>query len=186
MLISSHHLNTLIGISVDLTTITLLQIFKVRIFVPYIHFRMSMTSHVAALGQAADIISDVPRIAVIRIHRNSQLEQSSAQPLIREILANHQELQSQSKHIYGRTGNEQADSAARRAIEDGIRDDKVCPDDLKSYIKMKLYQQWQREWHYSSGKLSLGRITTAKGIEAPLRFNRIMCRGHIPSVATLP
>nr|CAI5833303.1 unnamed protein product [Callosobruchus analis] len=47
------------------------------------------------------------------------------------------------------TENEQADSAARQAIQDGIRDDKVCPDDLKSYIKMKFYQQWQREWHYS-------------------------------------
>ncbi|VEN42095.1 unnamed protein product, partial [Callosobruchus maculatus] len=88
-------------------------------------------------------------------------KQSNAQPLIREILTNHQRLQSESKEIIyiwspghiGIRGNEQADSAARQAIQDGLYDDKVCPDDLKSYIKIKYYQQWQREWHYSSGKL---------------------------------
>ncbi|KAG5897365.1 hypothetical protein JTB14_030247 [Gonioctena quinquepunctata] len=56
-------------------------------------------------------------------------------------------------HI-GIAGNESADQAAKEAADSDTYDDiPVRPSDLKVEIKMKIIQQWQRQWNTTDTKL---------------------------------
>nr|CAI5861940.1 unnamed protein product [Callosobruchus analis] len=80
-------------------------------------------------------------------------KQSSAEPVIRKILTNHQKLQLEYNEIIyvwslehiGIAGNEQADIAARQAIHDGTTAGKLRLDDMKVFMKEKCRQKWQKE-----------------------------------------
>ncbi|KAG5887016.1 hypothetical protein JTB14_018394 [Gonioctena quinquepunctata] len=56
-------------------------------------------------------------------------------------------------HI-GIAGNESADQAAKEAADSDTYDDSpVRPSDLRVEIKMKIIQQWQRQWNTTDTKL---------------------------------